>query len=400
MKKRSWHFITGEYPPQQGGVSDYCWQITRALASLDEEVHVWSPPSDRPAESSGGVRVHRLRSRFGLRCLYELSALIEQCPSPRRVFVQYVANALGWRAMNLPFCLWLLRHRADPIWVMFHEYAYVMSRRQKLSHNLLGLVTPVMGAIAAARADRVFVSIPAWGRRMPSFVQRSTPITWLPIPSNIPDRVDDERVSAARKQIEDDRASVVIGHFGTYSPRTSPLLSGVLTELLGRDPDRIALLIGRKSGEFAMHMKSRHPDLRKQFVATGALPAGEVAAHLRACDLLVQPYPDGVTSRRGSLMAGLALGLPIATNLGRFTDPAWVDSDAVALAGSPTPGAIAAAAEELLSSRARRAEVGRRAAALYAREFSLARSLDTIRALAAEDDAKDPRLGGSQGRPP
>jgi hypothetical protein len=38
-----WHMITGEYPPQAGGVSDYSRVVARGLAAAGDTVHVYAP---------------------------------------------------------------------------------------------------------------------------------------------------------------------------------------------------------------------------------------------------------------------------------------------------------------------------------------------------------------------
>src|SRR5690606_18361362 len=46
---------------------------------------------------------------------------------------------------------------------------------------------------------------------------------------------------------------------------------------------------------------------------TGFLSDARVSAHLQAADLLVMPYRDGASLRRGTLMAALAHGRPLIT---------------------------------------------------------------------------------------
>jgi len=85
-------------------------------------------------------------------------------------------------------------------------------------------------------------------------------------------------------------------------------------------------------------LTAQNPHLGIRIAATGELPAEQIPAHLRACDLLVQPFPDGVSSRRTSVMAGLANGVPVVTNLGLLSEPLWRKSGAVALAPSLRSG--------------------------------------------------------------
>ena len=65
-----WVILTGEYPPQPGGVSDYTRLVVEGLAAARDEVAVYAPPQGiGPDSATFGVRVRRLPNRFGLRGL-------------------------------------------------------------------------------------------------------------------------------------------------------------------------------------------------------------------------------------------------------------------------------------------------------------------------------------------
>jgi glycosyltransferase involved in cell wall biosynthesis len=55
--------------------------------------------------------------------------------------------------------------------------------------------------------------------------------------------------------------------------------------------------------------------LHERTIVTGALSAAAVAAHLAATDLVVLPYRDGASWRRGSLLAALTAGVPTVTTI-------------------------------------------------------------------------------------
>src|SRR5688572_2254207 len=46
LEPELWTIITGEYPPQSGGVSDYTCMLAHALAQDAEAVDVWCPGRD------------------------------------------------------------------------------------------------------------------------------------------------------------------------------------------------------------------------------------------------------------------------------------------------------------------------------------------------------------------
>ncbi len=49
-----WQIVTGEYPPQPGGVSDYTRLVARGLAGAGDRVEVWAPPCGRRRSARSG----------------------------------------------------------------------------------------------------------------------------------------------------------------------------------------------------------------------------------------------------------------------------------------------------------------------------------------------------------
>ena len=113
--------------------------------------------------------------------------------------------------------------------------------------------------------------------------------------------------------------------------------------------------------------------------AFSTTPRWRVASGGRAT-CLIQPYPDGVTSRRTSVMACLSQGRAVVTTAGRLTEPLWPASGAVALADVarfrrawPRPSRCSPMrAPARSSARARRQ--------LYLDTFSVDRVVTTLRA--------------------
>lgn len=379
-----WAIISGEYPPQPGGVSDYTYLVARELARAGDEVFVWAPAVSGSTPHMPGVQVRRLSRHFGLGALAELGRDLDRLPRPFQIVVQYVPHAFGYKAMNVPFAAWLFARRRERPWVMFHEVSFDLKRGQPLRHNVLGLVTNSMAALVARAAEHCFVAIPEWETRLRKVAPGTRNIHLLPVPSNVPTRVDPCQVAAARNRLALGGATTVIGHFGTFGDHVAPLVREVLPQVLAAEPLRIGALLGRGGREFAAELVGDRPDLRGRVVATGGLPPDSLAAHLAACDLLIQPYPDGASSRRGSLMAGMGLGLPIVTTDGLFTEPQWRDSGAVALAPAANAGRMIDLADALLRDSRAREQLRASASALYARRFALENTIHALRSTAEE----------------
>jgi hypothetical protein len=296
----------------------------------------------------------------------------------------------GLKGINLPFCWWLWRRRRRRPWVMFHEVAYPFARRQPLRHNVLATAQRMMAGLAARAAERVFVSTPWWEERLRRLAPVPDPVTWMPVPSTLAVSADPMAVTAVRDEFTQGNNTLVIGHFGSFGDGLVPrLLASVLPPVLLANAGRVGVLVGRGGEAFAGKLIAEYAALAGRLHATGELPAEAAAAHLRACDLLLQPYPDGVSGRRTSLMAGLALGVPAATTHGPATEPVWRDG-CVALAPPDDPAALVAVVERLLADPAARRRLGEKGRAVYQARFSIDCTIRTLRGFRPADAEEAP----------
>ena len=376
-----WHLLTGEYPPQVGGVSDYTRLVAGGLAAAGDAVHVWCPPAGGPGPDVPGVAVHREMGRFTPRDLARAGRMLDRFAGARRLLVQWVPHSYGLRSLNLAFCAWLwdrAARRGDRVELMVHEPFLAFGARSPL-HNAAAAVHRVMTATLLRAASRVWVSAPLWEERWrPYALGRRVPFAWLPIPANVPP-VNDAAGAAALRSALAPPGSLLLGHFGTYGADVAELLEPLLVRLLRARPGTRALLLGRGGERFRDEVLAREPALAGRITATGGLPPDWLSLHLAACDLMLQPYPAGVNARRGSLMAALQHGLPVVTTSGWLTEPVWAESGAVAMAPDGDAAALAARALELIPDAGARARLGAAAGALYDRRFDLRHTVAALR---------------------
>jgi glycosyltransferase involved in cell wall biosynthesis len=388
----AWHLITGEYPPQPGGVSDYAFRIAAALAAATEtEVQVWCPPAQGDTPKQPGVTIHREAGRWSSADLKRLDHALNATPAPRRLFVQYVPHSYAQRAMNLGFCRWLARRsrQGDLVWTMVHEGYYPFRPRlDPPRHWLLSAVQRIMLRIVLGCSTRVYMSMPYWEpmlRRLEPSRGAPRPMRWLPVLSSIPLVPNPQAVAEVRARVAPANA-LILGHFGTFGTMFRRDLLSHLPPLLESNPNRVALLLGRGGPEFASELEAAHPSLKGRVFAPGGLDPEPLSIHLQACDLMIQPYEEGISTRRSSVMACLLHGRAIVSNQGPVTEPnLWDETSAVI---APPVGQIAtflAAAERLLHDPEARDALGARAAALYHQRFAVERTIATLLA-----DAKSP----------
>ena len=372
-----WHIIACEYPPQIGGVSSYVASVASGLGAAGHRVHVWCPRANGPRPEPPGVAVHGELGRFRPSDLRHVGRMLDAFSGPRRILVQWVPHGYGYRSMNVPFCLWV-RQRArqgDCVDVMVHEpfLAFEGTWKQKTA----AAVHRVMTLILLGATRKAWISIPAWRRPLERYARgRQLGFGWLPIPSAV-EPIDDPAGAASVRSRYASPGDHVVGHFGLHGRLTARPMKDVVPQLLARLERVAVLLMGQGSLTLRDEILSGHPDLAPRLHATGALTLPELSRHLQACDVLVQPYPEGITSRRTSTMAPLAHGKAIVTNEGPASEPLWRTSGAVSLVAA-NAAAIVDEVERLVGDPCVRAQMGARARTLYQELFDVRHTVDAL----------------------
>lgn len=376
MDGRTWHILTGEFPPRPGGVSDYTLRIGEALAASGRDVHVWCP-SDGASSGTTGLSVHPDLGALTSADLRRVGRLLDGYPRPRRLLVQWVPHAFGYRSMNIHFCAWLLGRSAagDVIDLMVHEpyLRFAGSAGQRAAAAVHRLMTVLLLRAAA----RVWVSIPAWKPLLrPFLLGRRVPMEWLPIPSNVVPVDDPEAVATTRRGLTS--APLLVGHFGTYGPGITAPLERAIVDVLRRDDSPSVLLLGRHGPEFRADVLRRAPDTADRLIASGPLDQTDLSIHLQACDVMIQPFPDGISTRRTTIMACLAHGLPVVSTIGELSETLWRDQAAVALADVGDSAGLAREVLRLVQDSDLRAAMGRAARRLYDERFTVQHVVDRL----------------------
>jgi glycosyltransferase involved in cell wall biosynthesis len=335
------------------GIRDHTGQMVEALSShLISAAEFRLQIAEGPAGSGGGS----LQLWRKLRRLDGLAA----------VFLQYSPFCFGrWGfAPWLPAFLLAIKaeKRRPTVALMVHEpYVPMNSWRW----TLMGLWQRLqLGALRLA-ADVVFASIEPWTKTLAAQPPRR-PVHHLPVGSNFPD-ARRERVDERRRRGFDD-GTLVVSCLGRDHPGwLGEYVVAAVNALARTERPLVFLNMGAESPRLA------GLDPRVAVHAPGFLEADRFAAALAASDLFLVPTVDGVSTRRGSLMAALQHGLPVVGTAGPLTDPVLRNaSAALRLTKVGDPERFARSAVLLAADPEARASAGAAARELYEREFDWA----------------------------
>jgi glycosyltransferase involved in cell wall biosynthesis len=368
---RTFAILTPEFPPGSGGIGDFVALVAARLAAGGDRVLVHTPRPREPVALEG-VEVRVLPDDFGPESRRELARDWGALPRDAAIFVQYVPQGFGWKGMNLPFASFLATRR-ERLWLMFHEVVYPFVRGQSVKRDVLAVATRLMLRLVSQRAERAFVSTPAWEPLVELYSRRGLGCVWLPIPATatVPDDF----------ALPEPAAVPTVAHFGTYGSLVAEPLERVVVPVLAAAPEGELVLVGRGSDAFRHALLSRHPSFAERVRATGSLGPEGVVSELARAWVSVFPFLEGVTTRRTSLMTALAAGAAIVTTSAWCTESVWRRSGAVELVEGCDAAATAAAVERLLEDAPRRDTLRRRGRALYRERFQLERAVERLREL-------------------
>ncbi len=341
--------ITGEYPPDHGGVGDFTAQLGRALADARHEVHVITTrsPSTHPTPHPPHLSVHRVVDGWGWHCWKQLTALAGDLALDV-LNVQYQAAAYTMHpAINV-----VPRPQGrPPVAVTFHDLKvpYLFPKAGPLRWWMVRQL--------ARRADRVIVTNREDHLRLEDEIEPRK-LHLIPIGSNIapaPPPAYDRDAERARWGVGPE--DVLLGFFGFLNQsKGAEELIHALHLLVQRDLPAHLLKVGGRVGTsdptnraYAEKVERLIADLglTERVHWTGYASPEQISAALLATDVCVLPYRDGVSFRRGSLLACLAHGRAIVTTHPRVPLPQARDGETMLLVEPRDPAGLARAVKRL-----------------------------------------------------
>ncbi|MGB8644783.1 MAG: glycosyltransferase family 4 protein [Anaerolineae bacterium] len=379
-------FVTGEYPPMQGGVGDCTNEIANALAVLGFQVSVLTSTASAPgypvASPRNAISVHRIVPRWDWNFLSTLRRILSESQADI-VHIQYQTAAFGMNpAINLA-----------PRMLKSPDAKFVVTYHDLRVPYLFPKAGPVREWVTyemARSCDATIVTNEEDYGRLTGKL-RAIP-TLIPIGSNIaPSRPSNYDRSAWRARWGIGPSETLLAYFGFLNKSKG---GETLIRALAQLPEIKLIMVGASVGASDPTNSSDWGRVKRLIAELGLtsrvlwtdyMPAEGVSGSLLAADICVLPYRDGVSFRRGTFMAALAHGLPIVTtsppgavSVSGSSDvslPRLCDGENVLLVPPDQPEALAAGIRRLAGDAALRSQL-----ACGALELALAFTWDKIAA--------------------
>ena len=363
--------LCGAPPNINDGVGDFSWLLAQELGK-GNTVSLIVPGGDGEEQYAdyGSVAVYRVNKAWGIQASIEVCRIVRRV-NPQIILVHFVPQLYGWNGAKPLFALLLLalKRREYRIVTVAHEFSAPFGPSPKLI--VVAFVHRLLLWLIKRASRRIVVTtrfaLSLFKRRFPT---RQGDFLQIPISSTIPVvPVDKTRKEDLRRELRIAPEEFVIATFGSVVGSAATLLEELLSWFI-HEVKRSRILILGKAGEEVRRKLAQNRVILDRTVTTGPLSSEAVSEHLSISDLLVVFYPDGCSTRRTSLMVGLAHGVPTVSNIGVLTDASLKASGAMYLINCHMTEEQAMALRQLCRDARLRADLGKQGKAFFEEHLS------------------------------
>jgi glycosyltransferase involved in cell wall biosynthesis len=299
--------LSGAFPPQFDGIGDHNWWLSQALAEQGHSVTVFTSfPPNRPQPVN--VRVLPCFDAANSQTVKAILPLLQKGDGFDWLIVQYNPFSFGnrgfapglisaLRAVQIPIACIIHETFAVPLWPWQHMVMRVWQYPQ-----FLALIR--IGRCHFVASERWLGQVRQWA---------NGPSILLPVGSNLP--LCPLTKQEARKQLGMRQDALILGVFGFgHISKRNNWVGSAARRIHTRFPQTEVLCVGQVGGS----VRDRCGNVPVRL--DGSLPGPEASLRLRAMDIFLAPVNDGISARRGSIVAALQHGLPICSTVREHTD--------------------------------------------------------------------------------
>jgi glycosyltransferase involved in cell wall biosynthesis len=333
------------FPPDLDGIGDYTWWLAGAVAQ-SHETAVFTRVGNHRAQKN--VTLHPVFDPADPGTVKRLPDALEQAGfSQAGNWLVFQYNPFSWGRRGwcpeVPRALREVKRRLPELGVavMFHEttvprwpWRFAIMRRWQ---------RPVFRELCHL-SDISFASSERYVRQIQKIGARAE-VVHLPVGSNL--AASPLARLEARRKLGLPLEVPLIGAFGSaHESRLLDWIAAAFRSLREKHADAKMLYVG-PHGEAI----SRALGGREGLIDMGVQSAEDAGICIRAMDLLLSPFNDGISTRRGSAIAAFQNGVPVATTLTKWTDTIFTEGQPEGILLSPATTAVNFASETAEWSR-------------------------------------------------
>jgi len=323
--------ISPNYLPQENGLAMYTHCFAEQCAKFHDVFIITS--SDDNIHPVPQDKVFRVVSNWHGLDLLKILKISKKLGADHLLF-QYVPYMYSKRAginFSLPMLILILRlcGRAK-IQIMYHELYY--PKHFNVKAMILHHVHKGMLFFSALFAHTLYASTEYFQQKILALLPWKK-VHHLPVGSNIPkinlSPTDEEEL---RKTISPEEVRI-IGLFGSFHPsKNIKLVLQNLLDIADQQKNIKILYIGATLTELKAEVDSSYHELLKTYIyPTGFLSTAHVGEYLCLLDGMLAYFSDGISTRRGSMLAAMQLGIPILSTQTSYTDSLLLGQDFLTL---------------------------------------------------------------------
>jgi glycosyltransferase involved in cell wall biosynthesis len=342
--------ISAAFPPLKVGEAEHAFHLCRRLADRGLDVHVLTTQR-RLTIRDGSLNVHSIMPHWLWSDLPRLARFIKRC-APEAILLIYTDRDYDYHPMITvaPTVAKTLLPRAS--FVTQFETEYLTRHASIFTKGALKIGARCAGpeyfdyafGTLLCKSDRVIVL----SERHQTIVSLAFPpmksrSLVIPPPPLLRMTSDNNGVSRrhGREALGVTQDSFLIAYYGYIYPDKGieTLLKAFKIVNSQQSNSRLVMLGGglsflhSPSYLTAIHDLANQLGIEDKIIWTGECPSDseEASLYLRACDVCVLPFDNGVTLNRSSLAAAAAHGLPIVTTAGEKVETPFKDEENVLL---------------------------------------------------------------------
>lgn len=354
--------ISRDFPNIFGGVSDYTYHLSKALAEKGMKVYVLTSKDKRVIKEDydikgmGCVKVLPVVERWSFLGVLQIIRGIRKI-NPHCVLLQYVPHMYNKYGIPIYIAIFsiLLSIKRFKLITTFHEVA-IRFNIKKPKYWIIAIIQRIIAYILCICSKKIIVSIEYYRKMLNPFFKK---IIIIPVSSNIlPINLNEKEKTNFRDRIAPNGEFIIVT-FGSGAPwRRNDILLEASKKIINDLSYSLKIVfLGRMGnspqGNLIKSLSQKY-GINKNVILPGYLEGDEIYKYLVISDLFVLLDSDaygGVSTKSTALTSAYAAGLPILANKGILTDNFLKHKKNIFLIDNLDVDAVIQAIIELINNR-------------------------------------------------